>query len=194
MKLQAYLDRYSGLQKSILEDEKLLRLVEREDSFLLSRIGEGGIFSQSAKSVLSEAVVDSEALKKRLRHKNRLYERYTLRLKAAADLIASPTYRRFVIERYLYGFSPEIMADIRFYSERQIFRQQQTAKRELYLSLLEVMPHPRPCDRAKTYRVRPADRHRIRRYFRAPSYEESVALRERRGAVSAARGVRPTEP
>ena len=71
--LKEYLGRYEALQESIRADERLLELVEAsQSSLLLSRIREGGSFSQQGKSSLSQIIFDASALRRRLAHKNRL--------------------------------------------------------------------------------------------------------------------------
>ncbi|MBQ9543533.1 MAG: hypothetical protein IJV00_00235 [Clostridia bacterium] len=142
------------MQTSIKNDEKLLELIESgQCAFILSRIAQGGSFCDSSKKTLSGIIFDSRALKKRIAHKNRLFEKYTLRIKAASELIQSPTSRNFVICRYLYGFNAEKIAEINYYSERHIYRLAQTANRRLFLALLKVMPRRAPREISKTYRV-----------------------------------------
>lgn len=154
MKLKEYLSMYTALQSSIRNDEKLLEMVENEkNSFLLSRLSAEGSFSGEGKESLSGLVYNADDLRCRLRRKNRLYEKYTLRIKRAAELITSPTLRSYVIYRYLYGFNAQRIADINFYSERHIYRKAQLARRELYLKLLQVMPKHKAKGESHKYRI-----------------------------------------
>ena len=154
MKLKEYLSMYTALQTSIQNDEKLLGLVESEKcSFLLSRLNTEGNFSGEGKESLSGLVYDAEQLRRRLRKKNRLYEKYTLRIKKAAELIEAPLLKSYIIYRYLYGFNAQKIADINFYSERHIYRKAQQARRELYLGLLKVMPKGKGKQSPKRYRI-----------------------------------------
>lgn len=164
MKLKEYLGRYFALQTSIKNDEKLLELIESgQCAFILSRISQGGSFCDSSKKTLSGIIFDSNALRRRLRHKNRLFEKYTLRIKAAAELIQSPTSRNYVICRYLYGFNAEKIAEINYYSERHIYRLAQTANRRLFLALLRVMPRRAPREVGMSFRVTGGSLFRTRR-------------------------------
>lgn len=152
MNLKEYLERYEALQESIRKDERLLEMVESgQCSFMLSRLREEGCFSREGKSSLSQLIFDSEVLKRRLSYKNRLYERYALRIKAAAEHIKSPVYRNYVICRYLYGFKADKIAEINYYSERHVYRKAQVARRELYLALLKVMPKRKEGREKKRY-------------------------------------------
>ncbi len=166
MNLKEYLERYEALQRSIRKDEKLLELVESgQCSFLLSRLREEGSFSREGKDCLSRTVFDSRALKKRIAHKNRLYEKYVLRIKAAAELIPSPVHQSFVICRYLYGFKADKIAQINYYSERHIYRKAQVARRELYLALLKVMPKRKAGREQKRYAIL-RGREQVKKYIR----------------------------
>ncbi len=166
MDLKEYLGRYEALQASIRSDERLLALLEAsQNSLLLSRIREDGIFSQQSKNSLSEMIFDSSALKRRLAHKNRLYEKYAVRIKAAAEYIASPMLRNFVICRYLYGFKADQIAEINYYSERHIYRKAQKARRELHQALLLLMPRRKPGREKKRYAI-VKGRENVRKYLR----------------------------
>lgn len=154
MNLKEYLQRYEAVQYSIRKDEKLLELVESgQCSFLLSRLAREGSFSSEGKRSLAQTVFDADALRRRIAHKNRLFEKYVLRIRAAAELIPSPVHQSFVICRYLYGFKADKIAEINYYSERHIYRKAQVARRELYLALLKVMPKRKPWREQKRYTI-----------------------------------------
>lgn len=176
MDLKEYLGRYEALQESIRADERLLELVEAsQSSLLLSRIREGGSFSQQGKSSLSQIIFDASALRRRLAHKNRLYEKYAMRIKAAAELISSPTLRSFVICRYLYGFKADQIAEINYYSERHIYRKAQNARRELHRALLLLMPRRKEERQAHRYRI-VKGREGVKKYIRPGMIPRPVRL------------------
>lgn len=175
MDLKEYLGRYTSLRTSIQNDEKLLELIDSgQCSFILSRLGEDGAFSDGSKRTLSGIIFDSALLRKKLAHKNRLFEKYTLRIKEAAERIDSPTLRNFVICRWLYGFNAEKIAEINYYSERHIYRMAQTANRRLFLALLEVMPKPVRLKNKRFACAWVSRRPRSRRAVRSWSFKPAV--------------------
>ena len=166
MKINQYLQRYEALQESIRNDEKMLELIRTgQCSFVLSRLGEAGWFAPDSKHAIGQVGIDEAALERRLARKNRLYEKTTLRIRSAVERISSPTYRDFVIYRYLYGFKPDKLAQIHYYSERHIYRKAQCAKRQLYLALLQVMPRRAPRTGPRRYRIL-RGRTCVKRYIR----------------------------
>ncbi|MDD6312839.1 MAG: hypothetical protein PUB08_05205 [Firmicutes bacterium] len=140
MNIKEYLGRYAALQKAIARDQKMLKLIESQKSGILLNTLAAGSFSEAGQNIVESLISDSERLKKKIRARTRLYEKYTVKITKAIMLMKSQPQKDYIITRYLYGFSCEKVAEMNHYCERQIYRQAQEARRSLYLALLTLKP------------------------------------------------------
>ena len=141
MNIQEYLSYYADLQDSIKKDEALLSLLKSKGyRSLISRLIGKDSFSSKERQIICQNVFDEERLKKCIKRKTALYEKATYKITTAASGFKNKALRDYVINRYVYGFTHEEVAEMCYYSERQLYRLAKSAKAELYKALLLLMP------------------------------------------------------
>ncbi len=135
MTLEEYIARFRLLQHSAEKDERSLALYSSGAYHAFLRRFEG------AKDPLLSSVLLSE---QKLRHdfakKQRLCEKYAVRLTRAISLIRSPQLREIALCRYLYGLTHEEIAEQSFFCVRTVYRYSKKAKEELRKAMLLVQP------------------------------------------------------
>lgn len=128
---------------------------------------------------LSSVLFSTESLRRDYLRKQRLCERYALRLTRAISKMEAGELRDYAMYHYLYGLTHEQIAEQSFFCVRTVYRHARHARLALTKALLQVMPRAVRTKPAK-YRIqgrlkrRNADLDRIAR-----SVASSTALRRR---------------
>ncbi len=135
MTLDEYLTKFRLLQHAAEREEKALALLSSGAyaSFLKR-------FEKSEDPILSSVLVSREKMEKSFRKKQRLCERYAVRLTRAISLIEVPELREYALCHFLYGLTHEEIAEQSFYCVRTVYRYGKKAKKELEAALLSVQP------------------------------------------------------
>jgi hypothetical protein len=156
MTFEEYLVRFRLLQHALEKDERTLGLMQK-DSYrqFYSR------FADSGEESLERLVVSEKALRERIARRERLCQRYALRLARAIDRIGVPELKEYAAFHYLYGLTHEEIAESSFYSVRTVYRHGKKAKKAMEAAMHEVGPK---IGRIPSNRFRPAGRLRRKNY------------------------------
>ena len=137
MTLEEYIGRFRLLQHSA---EKAQRRLE------LYSTGAYQGFLQRFKGChhpeLSSVLFTTESLREDLAKKQRLCERYAIRLTRAISLMEAGELRDYALNHYLYGLTHEQIAEQSFFCVRTIYRYARHARLALIKALHEVGPKP----------------------------------------------------
>ncbi len=148
MTLDEYIARFRLLQHSAEKDERSLNLYSSGAYRSFLRRFEG-----AKDPLLSSVLISEKKLRQDFEKKQRLCERYAIRLTRAISLIESPQLREIALCRYLYGLTHEEIAEQSFFCVRTVYRHSKKAKEELRKAMLRVQPKRIRIQRAR-YRVR----------------------------------------
>lgn len=143
MTLEEYVARFRLLQHSAEKDERSLALMSSGSyRAFLHRFG------NVKNPVFTSILISEKVLRRNLAKKQRLCERYALRLTRAISLIPPGELKEYALNHFLYGLTHEEIAEQSFYSVRTVYRYAKKAKEELRKALLQVQPKLRrtkPC-------------------------------------------------
>lgn len=135
MTLDEYVTHFRLLQHSAEKDERSLNLLSSGAyKAFLHR------FERAQDPVISSVLISEKDLRKRLDKKQRLCERYALRLTRAINLITPGELKEYALNHFLYGLTHEEIAEQSFYSVRTVYRYAKKAKEELRKAMLKVQP------------------------------------------------------
>lgn len=148
MTLDEYVARFQLLQHSAEKDERSLKLMSSGayQAFLHR-------FGNAQDPMISSLLISEVALRKKYEKKQRLCERYALRLTRAISQIPSGELREYALNHFLYGLTHEEIAEQSFYSVRTVYRHAKKAKEALRCALLSVQPKLRRTQPGR-YRVK----------------------------------------
>ncbi len=135
MTLEEYIARFRLLQHSAEKDERSLALFSSGayHSFLHR-------FESAKNPLLSSVILSEKKLREDFEKKQRLCERYAIRLTRAISLIESRQLREYALCRFLYGLTHEEIAEQSFFCVRTVYRYGKKAKEELRQAMLRVQP------------------------------------------------------
>ena len=175
MTLDEYVDRFRLLQHSAEKDERSLKLMSSGAyRAFLHR------FENVQDPIFSSVLISEKALRKSLEKKQRLCERYALRLTRAISLLPPGELKEYALNHFLYGLTHEEIAEQSFYSVRTVYRYAKKAKEELRLAMLSIQP--------KLVRTEPG-RYRVK--GKLPRKEDKMDSQARLAAFAAALRRRP---
>lgn len=178
MTLEEYVGRFRLLQHSAEKAQRRLELYSTGAYQGFLRRFEG-----SSHPELSSVLFTTESLKRDLMKKQRLCERYAVRLTRAISLMEAGELRDYALYHYLYGLTHEQIAEQSFFCVRTIYRYARHARLALTRALHQVGPKAirtephryRICGRLKRKNT---DLDRIAR-----AVASTTALRRRNGSV-----------
>ena len=135
MTLDEYLLRFRLLQHATEKQERNIALLSggAYRSFLHR-------FEGSKSPVLQSVLVSEEEMKRSLAKKQRLCERYAVRLTRAIAAIPIQELREYALCYFLYGLTHEEIAEQSYFSVRTVYRYGKKAKRELEKAMRRVKP------------------------------------------------------
>ncbi len=135
MTFDEYMTRFRLLQRSVEQDEKLLHLLRGKayQSFAAR-------FGKTENPVLRSLVLTDQKVEARRKKRQRLCERYGIRIARAISLMESPALQEYALYHYLYGLTHEEIAEQSFFCVRTVYRHGKKARKELEKKLLSVMP------------------------------------------------------
>lgn len=135
MTLEEYITRFRLLQHAAEKEERNLALLSSGAySSFLNR------FSGTTDPILESVVVTRERMQKSFEKKQRLCERYAVRLTRAISMIEIPYLREYALCHFLYGLTHEEIAEQSFFCVRTVYRHGKKAKKELEKALLSIQP------------------------------------------------------
>lgn len=135
MTLDEYLTKFRLLQHAAEKEERNLALLSSGAySSFLNRFG------NCRDPILEAVVVTREKMQNSFEKKQRLCERYAVRLTRAISLIEVPELREYALCHFLYGLTHEEIAEQSFFCVRTVYRHGKKAKKELEKTLLSVQP------------------------------------------------------
>lgn len=135
MTLDEYVARFRFLQHSAEKDERSLKLLSSGAyRAFLHR------FEKAQDPMISSVLISEKALRKSLDKKQRLCERYALRLTRAIAQIPPGELKEYALNHFLYGLTHEEIAEQSFYSVRTVYRYAKKAKEALTRAMLSVQP------------------------------------------------------
>ncbi len=178
MTLEEYIGRFRLLQHSAEKAQRRLELFSTGAYQGFLRRFEGTHHPE-----LSSVLFTTESLKRDLAKKQRLCERYAVRLTRAISLMEAGELRDYALYHYLYGLTHEQIAEQSFFCVRTIYRYARHAR----LALMETMKQVGP----KAVRAKP-HRYRIKGHLKrkntdldriARAVASSTALRRRDGST-----------
>lgn len=177
MTFEEYVGRFRLLQHGAEKAQRRLELYSSGAyQGFLSR------FEGCGRPELSSVIFSTEELQRDLAKKQRLCERYAVRLTRAISLMESGELRDYALQHYLYGLTHEQIADQSFFCVRTVYRYARHARLALMEALKKVHPkavRTEPC----RYRIRgrlPRKRTDLDRVSRAVA--SATALRRRDGS------------
>lgn len=135
MTLDEYIARFRLLQHSAEKDERSLALYSSGAYHAFLRRFEG-----AKDPLLSSVLISEQKLRQDFEKKQRLCERYAVRLTRAISQIESSQLREIALCRYLYGLTHEEIAEQSFFCVRTVYRYSKKAKEELRKAMLSVQP------------------------------------------------------
>lgn len=135
MTLEEYVGRFRLLQHSAEKAQRRLELYSSGayQSFLRR-------FEGSCHPALSSVLLTTESLRKDLEKKQRLCERYAIRLTRAISLMEAGELKDYALQHYLYGLTHEQIAEQSFFCVRTVYRYARAARRALTRAMLQVKP------------------------------------------------------
>lgn len=116
-----FLYRFEQCRKSIEEEERLIKLLERHTE-------SADAACPHATSLFAYLAPSKEEVERRLVFHYRLYEKYLAALCAGVRRMKEKSLRDYLIWHYLYRLTNEDIAEVMHYSVRQIYRQSTQAK------------------------------------------------------------------
>ena len=135
MNLEEYVGRFRLLQHSAEKAQRRLELYSTGAYQGFLRRFEGCRHPE-----LSSVLFTTESLKKDLEKKQRLCERYALRLTRAIYLMEPGELRDYALNHYLYGLTHEQIAEQSFFCVRTVYRYARKAREALTASMLKIKP------------------------------------------------------
>lgn len=137
MTFEEYVGRFRLLQHSAEKAQRRLELFS-------SGAYQGFLhrFEGSCHPSLSSVVFSTEKLQKELAKKQRMCERYAIRLTRAISLMEPGELRDYALQHYLYGLTHEQIADQSFFCVRTVYRYARHARLALIEALKKVGPKP----------------------------------------------------
>ncbi len=148
MTLDEYIGRFRLLQHSAEKAQRRLELYSTGAYQGFLRRFEGCRHPE-----LSSVLFTTESLRRDFERKQRLCERYALRLTRAISLMEAGELRDYALYHYLYGLTHEQIAEQSFFCVRTVYRYGRHARLALTKALLEVMPKAIRTEPRK-YRIR----------------------------------------
>lgn len=148
MTLDEYIGRFRLLQHSAEKAQRRLELYSTGAYQGFLRRFEGCRHPE-----LSSVLFATESLRRDFERKQRLCERYALRLTRAISLMEAGELRDYALYHYLYGLTHEQIAEQSFFCVRTVYRYGRHARLALTKALLEVMPKAIRTEPRK-YRIR----------------------------------------
>lgn len=178
MTLEEYVGRFRLLQHSAEKAQRRLELFSSGayQGFLKR-------FEGSEHPELSLVLFSTESLRRDFEKKQRLCERYAVRLTRAISLMEAGELRDYALQHYLYGLTHEQIADQSFFCVRTVYRYARHARLALMEAMKRVEPKPTrsaPC----RYRIKgrlPRKSLSLDQISRAVA--SATALRRRDGSV-----------
>lgn len=135
MTLEEYVGRFRLLQHSAEKAQRRLELYSTEAYQGFLRRFEGCRHPE-----LSTVLFTAESLKRDLEKKQRLCERYALRLSRGISMMEAGELRDYALYHYLYGLTHEQIADQSFFCVRTVYRYAKKARKEFFSAMKKVMP------------------------------------------------------
>ena len=178
MTLEEYVGRYRLLQHNAEKAQRRLELYSSGAYQGFLRRFEG-----CRHPALSSVLFTTESLRKDFEKKQRLCERYAVRLTRAISLMEAGELRDYALNHYLYGLTHEQIAEQSFFCVRTVYRYARHARLALIKALKEVGPKP---IRTKFHRYRVKGflpRKNIELDRIARSVASATALRRRDGST-----------
>ena len=148
MTLEEYIGRFRLLQHSAEKAQRRLELYSTGAYQGFLRRFEGCQHPE-----LSSVLFTTESLRRDYERKQRLCERYALRLTRAISMMEAGELRDYALYHYLYGLTHEQIAEQSFFCVRTIYRYARHARLALAKALLQVMPKALRTEPRK-YRIR----------------------------------------
>lgn len=137
MTLEEYVGRFRLLQHSAEKAQRRLELYSSGAyQGFLKRFGSCG------RPELSSVLFSTERLKEDLAKKQRMCERYAIRLTRAISLMEAGELRDYALQHYLYGLTHEQIADQSFFCVRTVYRYARHARLALMEAMKQVAPKP----------------------------------------------------
>ena len=178
MTLEEYVGRFRLLQHSAEKAQRRLEL-------LSSGAYQGFLkrFEGCERPELTSVLFSTERLRRDYAKKQRMCERYAIRLTRAISLMEAGELRDYALQHYLYGLTHEQIADQSFFCVRTVYRYARHAR----LALMEAMKRvePKPIRTApRRYRIKgsiPRKNVSLDRISRAVA--SATALRRRDGST-----------
>ena len=140
MTLEEYVGRFRLLQHSAEKAQRRLELYSTGAYQGFLRRFEGCRHPE-----LSSVLFTTESLKRDLEKKQRLCERYAIRLSRAISLMEAGELRDYAMYHYLYGLTHEQIAEQSFFCVRTIYRYARYAREALRKAMLQVKPRAVRC-------------------------------------------------
>jgi len=137
MTLEEYIGRFRLLQHSAEKAQRRLELFSSGAYQGFLRRFEGCSHPE-----LSSVLFTTESLRADLAKKQRLCERYALRLTRAIALMEPGELRDYALYHYLYGLTHEQIAEQSFFCVRTVYRYARHARLALIKTLRQVGPKP----------------------------------------------------
>lgn len=137
MTLEEYVGRFRLLQHSAEKAQRRLEL-------FASGAYQGFLkrFEACGRPELSPVLLSTEELRRDFAKKQRLCERYAIRLTRAISLMEPGELRDYALQHYLYGLTHEQIADQSFYCVRTVYRYARHARLALMKAMKQVEPKP----------------------------------------------------
>ncbi|MBE6713500.1 MAG: hypothetical protein E7580_08360 [Ruminococcaceae bacterium] len=135
MTLEEYIGRFRLLQHSAEKAQRRLELYSTGAYQGFLRRFEGCRHPE-----LSSVLFSTESLKRDLEKKQRLCERYAIRLSRAISLMEAGELRDYALYHYLYGLTHEQIAEQSFFCVRTIYRYARYARAALVEAMLQIKP------------------------------------------------------
>ncbi len=178
MTFEEYVGRFRLLQHSAEKAQRRLELFS-------SGAYQGFMkrFEGCGRPELSSVIFSTEQLERDLAKKQRMCERYAIRLTRAISLMEAGELRDYALQHYLYGLTHEQIADQSFFCVRTVYRYARHARLALMKAMKQVAPKPirtAPC----RYRIQgrmPRKSTNLDRIARAVA--SATALRRRDGST-----------